>query len=319
MDIQILLWLQNLRESMGPLVETFFVAISEVPVSAAIVLIPCIVYWCLDKRGGLFMLLNFCGGMMVAGLVKNSVCSYRPWVREPAITPAPAAMPGAEGYSFPSGHTMNAVTVFGSLIYRYHKRSKALTVFCSLLIILVAFSRCLLGCHTPQDVLVALVLGTGVLIASDRLLNWLQKEEERDVLFLVAGLVMTLLYIIFVAFKPYPMDYVGGTLLMDPATAIATEIRTAGFVSGLIIGCFCEHRFIRFRTNATMKVRLLRIVLGCVIMVVFGKVIPGALKTVLPVYALYYLKGFLPMIAATLVVPACFLILKDRDDHAAHV
>lgn len=45
--------------------------------------------------------------------LKVTVCAYRPWVRDARIVPHGNSIITATGYSFPSGHTMNAATVFG--------------------------------------------------------------------------------------------------------------------------------------------------------------------------------------------------------------
>ena len=59
----------------------------------------------------------------------------------------------AGGYSFPSGHTQNAVGTLGG-IARWHK-NRALRIVCIVLAALTAFSRMYLGVHTPLDVSVA--------------------------------------------------------------------------------------------------------------------------------------------------------------------
>ena len=47
------------------------------------------------------------------GALKVTVCAYRPWIRDARILPYGDSINTATGYSFPSGHTMNAATVFG--------------------------------------------------------------------------------------------------------------------------------------------------------------------------------------------------------------
>lgn len=47
--------------------------------------------------------------------VKGWVCMPRPWVRWLAIEPVEAALGGAWGYSFPSGHVASAVLWAGGV------------------------------------------------------------------------------------------------------------------------------------------------------------------------------------------------------------
>lgn len=64
-------------------------------------------------------------------------------------------------YSFPSGHTITAVALYGFLailLWRNHHRLWA--ILAGMVIPLVGFSRIYLGVHYPSDVLGALTLGT---------------------------------------------------------------------------------------------------------------------------------------------------------------
>jgi undecaprenyl-diphosphatase len=76
------------------------------------------------------------------------------------LRPRPAISPLVEesGYSFPSGHAMNAFVFYSAvafLCYRLMKR-KALSLLVTLLaagiVVLVGFSRVYLGVHYPSDV-----------------------------------------------------------------------------------------------------------------------------------------------------------------------
>lgn len=75
----------------------------------------------------------------------------------------------ADGFSFPSGHSLGAFLIFGSLLIVLHQRlekSWRKTVFEALLVLLIAFiglSRIYLGVHYPTDVLAGFVMGYGVL------------------------------------------------------------------------------------------------------------------------------------------------------------
>lgn len=63
------------------------------------------------------------------------------------------------GYSFPSGHSMLAIALYGSLAYLLWKHtrswiSRVVLLFCSsVMIIGIGFSRIYLGVHYPSDVL----------------------------------------------------------------------------------------------------------------------------------------------------------------------
>ncbi len=64
-------------------------------------------------------------------------------------------------YSFPSGHTLHAVSFSTVAIYYFPELSWLLVPFTTL----VAMSRIILGLHYPSDVLVATLLGLGLAYA----------------------------------------------------------------------------------------------------------------------------------------------------------
>lgn len=91
------------------------------------------------------------------------------------------------GYSFPSGHSATAMTLYGLLGYwlvrgRRRIRSRWLVGFCALgLILLVGFSRIYLGVHFLSDVLGGYLLGAcwlivGIVLTEWRRTNHLAKE-----------------------------------------------------------------------------------------------------------------------------------------------
>ncbi len=103
----------------------------------------------------------------------------------PAMTP----LVGAAGYSFPSGHAMNA-TVFYSAIaflaYRYSARRLAGLLVAGLsaaIVLAVGFSRVYLGVHYPADVLAGYAVGAwwlaaAMLISRSRALAELLEPKE---------------------------------------------------------------------------------------------------------------------------------------------
>ena len=74
MDINILLWLQGLREAAGPGVENFFATASAAAVNALFLVIPFAIFWCVDKAKGSVAITSFALGNTVNQLVKNTVC-----------------------------------------------------------------------------------------------------------------------------------------------------------------------------------------------------------------------------------------------------
>lgn len=92
--------------------------------------------------------------------------------------PAQVAYYAETGYSFPSGHSATAMTLYGLLGYwlvrgRRHLRNRWLVGCCTVgLILVVGFSRIYLGVHFLSDVLGGYLLGTCWLIVGIVLTEW---------------------------------------------------------------------------------------------------------------------------------------------------
>ena len=154
MDINILAWIAEHRtDALTSLMSAVTFAGSEL----FLIGIVCILYWCQNRKTGDRMLLTLFSGIMVNQYLKVIFCIPRPWVRSERVIPVESAIEDATGYSFPSGHTANAVSTFGGMS-RMEKFRKYGWIFWGTSV-LIGFSRMYLGVHTPQDVLVSLVLG----------------------------------------------------------------------------------------------------------------------------------------------------------------
>jgi undecaprenyl-diphosphatase len=87
--------------------------------------------------------------------LKGMTRRERPCHSDPQVA---AVVPPLDRYSFPSGHTLHALSFSTVAIYHYPELIWVLAPFS----LLVALSRVVLGLHYPSDVLVATVLGLGL-------------------------------------------------------------------------------------------------------------------------------------------------------------
>ena len=316
MDITYLLWLQGIRESLPPVVEQVFTIISAIAISKVLVIIPCLLYWCFDKRAGQFVLFTFTLGALLNQFVKNTACCYRPWIRDAAVHPAQGALGEATGYSFPSGHTQSAVDLFGSVGWWYRKRSKALLAFGAAFALAVGFSRNFLGVHAPQDVLVALLEGVLVIALVQRVMPWVEQAEGRDMRVLVVALVATAGYILYVMFKPYPLDYdATGALLVDPVAMQVDCFKAAGAVIGAVVGWYLERRFLSFEAGLK-ELGWKRIAVRMVVGLAIAGLVYVASKPLGAVVAderwLELLSNGILVFALVFVAPAAFCAIEKR-------
>lgn len=163
-EVQLMEWLQSHIGNSGFL----FWLLSNLSAFGEQLLLVAIMgflYWGLNKEFGKYVGLNVLMVNVWNPMIKNIVLRLRPYMVTDTIKPlrlvdenADAMDVAAQGYSFPSGHSSNAVTVYGSLAV-HEKKRKLLWVLAVLLPILVGFSRVFVGVHYPTDVLCGWLLG----------------------------------------------------------------------------------------------------------------------------------------------------------------
>lgn len=125
-----------------------------------IIAVICTLYWCADKRFAYILGFTYFTAGLGVQTLKISFRVPRPWVLDPDFHAVKSAVPGATGYSFPSGHTQGATSLFFPMALRSRKLwQKAL---CVLAFLAIGFSRMYLGCHTPKDVLTSMVLSMAI-------------------------------------------------------------------------------------------------------------------------------------------------------------
>lgn len=269
MDIQILLWLQEWRQSLGNAPDGFFLAVSKLGLSTVPILIAMAVYWAWNKNSGIFLLFACNLGDWINGILKLTFCVYRPWIRDVRIQPVNAALPDSTGYSLPSGHATKAVSFYGGLASRLRRGKTAAIAGAAVLALLVMLSRCYLGVHTPQDVFFGAATGLAAIFLADALLRWVERGPNRDVAVAAVGVALCLISVLFVWVKPYPADYDEyGKLVVDSAAMQPDMFKAVGAVIGMLLGWLTERRFVRFTTDGGAACRIVRVLAG--IPVVFG-------------------------------------------------
>ena len=262
MDISILLVLQDFRNGPGAFLAGFLSKMTWLGEINTVIVIMALIYWCVSKEFGTYILMGWSGNRLVNGMLKVTACVYRPWIRDARIVPYGDSITTATGYSFPSGHTMNASTVYGGGVVR-RDLPRVLRVMLGLLILLVAFSRIYLGVHTPQDILVGIVAGILVMCLTMKLMQWVKSHPEKDLPVAGIGIVLAAAVAVYAAVNPYPVDRdAAGKVLVEGAKMANDTFRGVGWCIAFLTGWILERRFVQFSTDISMIKRITRVTAG---------------------------------------------------------
>ena len=102
-------FLYLLEKIRVPVLDEIMLAVTMLGEETAFLAIALIVFWCVDKkRGYLIMAVGF-AGTILNQFLKLWFRVPRPWVLDENFTVVGNAKEAAGGYSFPSGHSQNAV------------------------------------------------------------------------------------------------------------------------------------------------------------------------------------------------------------------
>ena len=87
MDIEILLVLQRFREGPGAFLVDCVQKMTFLGEMNTVMVIMAVIYWAVSKELGVYLLMGWSGNRLVNGMLKVTVCAYRPWIRDSRIIP----------------------------------------------------------------------------------------------------------------------------------------------------------------------------------------------------------------------------------------
>ncbi len=250
--MEILYLLENIRNPILDAIVAFITIFGEETVFMAVCMI---IFWCIDKWQGYYLLLTGFAGTVINQTLKMTFKVPRPWIKDPNFTIVESAREAATGYSFPSGHTQSSVGMFGG-IARANK-NKAVRIICVFMCILVPFSRLYLGVHTLLDVGVSVLIALTLILVGFPLFKKAQNSPKTMYIILCVLTLMVggaLLYFIYGNHAPFQIL----TSYVDPATAEANEnlisaIKNGCTLFGCIIGLWVVYTVDYYRINFSVK------------------------------------------------------------------
>lgn len=251
--MKVLYALESIRT---PWLDTVMAAITHLGEETVFMVAALFVFWCVSKRHGYYLLAIGFAGTVLNQFLKLLFRIPRPWVLDSNFTIVESARARATGYSFPSGHSQNAIGTFGG-IARFTRR-KWVRAAAIVVAVLVPLSRMYLGVHTPLDVGVAAVIAVALVFALYPLME--RSDSRHSVMGAVLAVMLALAvgYLLFVSLYPFPADVDAANL----ASGVENAWKLLGATVGMLVGWWLDVRFIHFDTRAVWYVQLIKLVGG---------------------------------------------------------
>ena len=270
--MQVLYALESIRT---PWLDTVMAAITHLGEETVFMVAALFVFWCVSKRHGYYLLAVGFAGTVLNQFLKLLFRIPRPWVLDSNFTIVESARAQATGYSFPSGHTQNAVGTFGG-IARFTRR-RWVRIVCIVIAVLVPFSRMYLGVHTPLDVGVAAVTAVALLFLLYPIME--RSDVRHGVMAAVIGVMLALAvgYLLFVSLYRFPADVDADNL----SHGVENAWKLLGATVGLLAAWWLDVRFIHFDTRAVWYVQLIKLAGGLVLLLAIRAVLKAPLAALL--------------------------------------
>ena len=258
-----------------PWLDTVMAAITHLGEETVFMVAALFVFWCVSKRHGYYLLAIGFAGTVLNQFLKLLFRIPRPWVLDSDFTIVESARAQATGYSFPSGHSQNAIGTFGG-IARFTRR-KWVRAAAIVVAVLVPLSRMYLGVHTPLDVGVAAVIAVALVFALYPLME--RSDSRHGVMGAVLAVMLALAvgYLLFVSLYPFPADVDAANL----ASGVENAWKLLGATVGMLVGWWLDVRFIHFDTRAVWYVQLIKLVGGLLLIVAIRTALKAPLAALL--------------------------------------
>lgn len=235
--MEVLYWFESIR---NPVLTAFMSAVTWLGHEVLPIAFICLIYWCINKKTAYKLAFAFfLSGLSIQAL-KVTFRIERPWVLDPNFKPVKSAIGAATGYSFPSGHTQAATSLYGTLALCLKKWWQRILLV--LLVLVIGTSRMYLGVHTPLDVGVALAVSAVLSVAAFFIVDKIYDNHATDIAVTVVMALMSLGVMIY------------AIVLMNQGVVefknASDCCKTGGAGLGFAVGYLIERRFVGFDVKA---------------------------------------------------------------------
>ena len=296
-------FLYMLEKLRNPFFNKLFLAVTTLGEETAFLVIGLIVFWCVSKRMGYYLMGVGFLGTITSQAMKIACRVPRPWVKDPAFTILEEAREAAAGYSFPSGHTQTAVGTFGAIARCCQK--PPVRYGCIALAVLVGISRMYIGVHTPADVLVGAAIPVVLIFALHPLM---MGKKDRTFPVLLGLLSVSIVYLLVMELTEFPADIDQHNL----QSAMKNAYTLLGAIGGLAVIYPLEKKYLNFSEKAVWWVQIVKILVGLALVLAVKEGLRAPLDALFAGHlAARAVRYFLIVIVAGLLWPISFRFLSD--------
>lgn len=291
-------FLRILEDIRIPVLNEIMLGITYLGDEIAFLVVALILFWCVDKRQGYYILAIGFLGTIANQFMKLWFRILRPWDLDPSFTILEQAREGAGGYSFPSGHSQSSVGTFGGIAAT--TKNKIIKWISIAVCILVPFSRMYVGVHTPMDVIVGSAMAVVLIIIMHPLI--FSKDGKYIPAVLGVMTIAALAYLCFVEFYSFPAD----TQAHNLESGTKNAYTLLGALLGFIIVYFVDEKWLKFPVKAVWWAQLLKVLIGLVIVLAIKEGLSAPLAALFGQYPGRLIRYFLIVIVAGIVWPLTF-------------
>ena len=290
-------FLYLLEKIRMPGLNEFMLTVTHLGEETAFLVLALIVFWCVDKYQGYYLLGVGLFGNLCNQFLKIVCRIPRPWVKDPDFHALEAAIPEATGYSFPSGHSQTAVGTFGCIANT--QKNRIIRGICIAFMILVPFSRMYVGVHTPADVLVG--SGMALLMVFGMKPLMLGKGKKNIPHVFTALTFLSIAFLLFMELYPLPVDNSG-----NYESALKNAYTFVGCFVGVEIVYIVDEGKLNFKTEAVWWAQILKVIGGLALVLAVKAGAKPVLELILPVLPARMVRYCLMVLVAGIVWPMTF-------------
>lgn len=245
-----------LESIRNPVLDMLMLAVTELGGATLFIALGMLMFWCIDKRQGFYLLTVGIIGTFLSQFLKIACRVPRPWVRDPDFTIVEAARADAAGYSFPSGHAQIAAGTYGGLAIC--RKETWVRIVGVALAVLIPFSRMYLGVHTPADVLFGGLCGLAMACALWLAFSRIGATPRLMIPLFAWTAALGMALLAYVYFYSFPLDLDADSY----GEAVKNAWTLLGVTVGLIAAWFADKYYLHFPTAAPLWGQAVKLVVG---------------------------------------------------------